>query len=105
MNLSPLFTSETDAWGTPPDLFARLDAEFHFTLDPCASPENAKCAAYYTVEDDGLAYPWTGVVFCNPPYGRNIGRWVEKAWTESQSGATVVCLLPVRCDTAWWHDY
>jgi phage N-6-adenine-methyltransferase len=100
-----LFTSTTDEWPTPQDIFDTLDAEFRFTLDPCASANNAKCADYYTVADDGLSLPWPGSVFMNPPYGRAIGQWVAKAYAESRNGATVVCLIPARTDTAYWHDY
>jgi phage N-6-adenine-methyltransferase len=101
--LAGLLASGREGWGTPPDLFAALDREFGFTLDACASAENATCARYYSREDDGLAQPWAGVVFCNPPYGREIGRWVRKAAESARSGATVVCLLPARTDTHWWH--
>ena len=79
MNTEAMFSSKTDLWATPKDFFDRLDAEFGFTLDACALPENAKCKAYYTPEQDGLAQPWEGVVWCNPPYGRQIGQWVRKA--------------------------
>lgn len=99
-----LLTSNTPEWATPQDFFDKLDAEFGFTLDPCATPENAKCSKYYTVSDNGLLHSWAGeVVFMNPPYGRHIGDWVSKAVDESRNGATVVCLLPARTDTAWWH--
>lgn len=95
------FSSETDLWATPQDVFDALNAEFHFTLDPCATPENAKCKKYYTREQDGLSQDWTGeVVFMNPPYGREIGKWVEKL---SEVGG--VALLPARTDTRWFHDY
>lgn len=101
-----MFSSATDMWATPQALFDQLDAEFHFTTDVCATPENAKCANYFTPEVDGLAQEWTGVCWMNPPYGREIGRWVQKAHDTAASGkATVVCLLPSRTDTAWWHDY
>lgn len=100
-----LWSSATDEWATPQDFFDDLDAELHFTLDPCATPENAKCLRYFTREDDGLAQEWTGVVFMNPPYGRGIGAWVRKAYESAQAGATVACLLPARTDTAWFHDY
>lgn len=97
------FSSATDNWQTPPDFFKRLNDVFHFTLDPCATPSNAKCAKFFTAEDDGLKQSWDGErVFMNPPYGRNIGSWVEKA---SQANALVVCLLPARTDTRWWHDF
>ena len=103
---SGMMTSKTDLWSTPQDFFDKLDAEFHFTCDVCALPENAKCARYYTPTDDGLAQRWSGVCWMNPPYGRAIGAWMKKAYTSSVTGgATVVCLVPARTDTAWWHDY
>ena len=92
-------------WETPDALFAALDAEFDFTLDAAATPENAKCRDYLTAECDALAVPWAGRVFLNPPYGTRIGRWVEKAYREAQRGATVVCLLPASTETRWWHAY
>lgn len=100
------FSSATDLHATPQDFFDRLDAEFGFDLDVCASPENAKCTIYFTKADDGLSRDWTGVVWLNPPYGREIGRWLRKA-NESvkDNGATVVCLVPARTDTNWWHEY
>lgn len=106
MNTAPLFSSQTDEWSTPRAFFDLLDAEVGFTLDPCATADNAKCARFFTRAEDGLSQDWSGqVVFMNPPYGRAIGRWVKKAWEESQRGATVVCLIPARADTAYWHDY
>jgi len=100
------FSSATDLWETPWLLFRQLDAQFSFTLDVCALPENAKCKRFYTPNDDGLAQRWKGVCWCNPPYGRNIGRWVEKAYASAIAGdATVVCLIPARTDTTWWHRY
>lgn len=97
-----LFSSATGEWSTPQDVYDALDTEFGFTLDPCATPENAKCERYFTKEDDGLAQEWTGVVFMNPPYGRQIGRWLKKAYESALAGATVVCLVPSRTDTRWW---
>ena len=94
----------TEEWATPQELFDSLDAEFHFTLDPCASEGNAKCSQYFTKNQDGLAQKWTGVVFMNPPF-RYCDRWVKKAYEECGRGVTVVCLLPSRTDTAWWHEY
>lgn len=100
-------SSRTDDWATPAEYFARVDAEHGpFDLDACASPENAKCDRYFTRDDDGLAQPWTGRVWMNPPYGRTIGDWMRKAWESSQSTAElVVCLVPARPDTRWWHEY
>lgn len=100
-----LFTSKTDLWATPPAFFAELDKEFGFDVDVCAIPENAKCERFYSPEDDGLNQAWEGTCYMNPPYGRQIGKWIRKAYEESQKGATVVCLIPARTDTAYWHDY
>ena len=97
--------SNSNEWETPQDLFDELDREFHFTLDPCATDQSAKCQKYFTKKDDGLSKSWAGeVVFMNPPYGREIGKWIKKAHEESDN-ATVVCLIPSRTDTAYWHDY
>ena len=94
-------------WATPQAWFDYLDLEFGFTLDPCCVKETAKCDLFYTPETNGLAHPWTGhTVFMNPPYGNEIGRWMEKAYNECrQNGVLVVCLVPARVDVAWWHDY
>ena len=101
-----LFTSNKEDWATPQDFFDALNAEFHFTLDPCASVENHKCPRYYTKEQDGLKQDWSHeVVFCNPPYGRAIGDWVKKCWEECQKGAVIVLLIPARTDTSYFHDY
>ena len=101
------FSSETDLWATPQDTFDALNAEFGpFDVDVCAVAGNAKCASFYTPETDGLAQDWApSRCWMNPPYGRTIARWMCKAWEESLRGATVVCLVPARTDTAWWHDY
>lgn len=100
-----LLSSKTDMWETPQYLFDQLNAKYHFEIDVCAVAENAKCAHYYSPEIDGLSQEWNGVCWMNPPYGRGVSRWVEKAYRSSLNGATVVCLLPARTDTAWWHDY
>ena len=105
-NLQVHFSSRSDEWETPYILFHSLCLEFQFTLDPCATKENAKCPTFFTKEENGLVQNWgTHVVFMNPPYGRQIKNWVQKAYESSQHGATVVCLIPSRTDTAWWHDY
>jgi phage N-6-adenine-methyltransferase len=100
------FSSKTSEWSTPPELFAELDDEFGFTLDPCATLENRKCDSYFTREDNGLAQRWTGRVFCNPPYGREIGSWMRKALESAtqRDCELVVCLVPARTDASWWHD-
>lgn len=99
------FSSATDLHATPQDFFDKLNAEFEFALDVCATPENAKCKRFFTKEDDGLKQEWSGVVWMNPPYGREIGFWMRKAHESAANGAVVVCLVPARTDTKWWHDY
>lgn len=103
-----MMSSATDEWETPQDLFDSLDALYRFDLDVCATNENAKCRTWYTKEMDGLLQHWFlegRAAWMNPPYGRSIGAWMEKAYRESNKGMTVVCLLPARTDTAWFHDW
>lgn len=106
MNTAVHFRSGTDMWATPRGLFEQLDREFHFTLDVCANAENAKCQRYFSRVENGLSKDW-GCEICwmNPPYGDEIPLWIAKAYTASQHGAIVVCLIPSRTDTAWWHDF
>lgn len=99
------FRTGNPLWETPWPFFRGLDREFHFDLDVCAVAANAKCARFYSPAEDGLCQPWAGACWMNPPYGREIGRWVAKALTESRRGCLVVSLLPARTDTAWWHEY
>ena len=107
LNTKVLFSSKEEKWTTPQDFFDKLNDEFHFTLDAAASPDNAKCANYFTEEQDGLVQSWGGhTVWCNPPYCRKTGLWVKKAYEEHQrTGCTVVMLLPSRTDVRWFHDY
>jgi len=103
-----LFSSLSPEYPTPDWLFKKLDEEFHFDLDPAATPENAKCPNYYTKEQDGLRQPWYGNVFLNPPYGKEIKKWMKKAYEEVKvykRANVVVALIPSRTDTSWWHDY
>lgn len=100
-----LMSSDKDNWETPQWLFDKYDSIYHFTLDAASSDKNAKTEKYYTAKENGLVQPWEGVVWRNPPYGKGIGKWVQKAYEESRNGSTVVCLLPARTDTAWFHDY
>jgi phage N-6-adenine-methyltransferase len=97
-----MFSSLTDNWSTPPELFKSLDEEFHFTLDACATASNATVPNFY--DSDSLEKPWTGVVWCNPPYGREIGKWIRKGRQSALEGAIVVMLIPSRTDTRWWHE-
>lgn len=101
MNTNVMFSSATDLWATPRDFFDKLNVEFSFTLDPCATAENAKCEKFYTVVENGLKQNWEGeTVFCNPPYGKAIKEWVKKCYTESQKPNTIVVALfrhgPIR---------
>ena len=102
-----MFSSAKDDWETPQDFFDRYNSEYHFTLDAASDDKNAKCKNHFTKETDGLHNSWVGqTVWLNPPYGRVIGEWVRKAYEESrQKDTTVVCLLPARTDTKWFHDY
>lgn len=101
------FASATNEWETPPELFARINALYNFTLDPCCTKETAKCAKYFTAAENGLTQSWKGHrVFCNPPYSRGEqAKWIKKAYEESLEGALVVLLIPSRTDTKVWHDY
>jgi phage N-6-adenine-methyltransferase len=105
MTNSVHFLSGSDEWSTPQEFFDELNAVFHFDLDACASPCNAKCPRYFTKADDALRQDWAGTVWMNPPYGRQIGQFMRKAYESSLQGATVVCLVPSRTDTRWWHEY
>lgn len=102
MNTDVMFSSKTDMWATPQNFFDKLNEEFGFNTDVCAIPENAKCKRFFSPDVDGLKQEWTGVVWCNPPYGKEIGKWVKKA---HDSICTTVALLPARTDTRWFHDY
>jgi len=105
------YSSKSNEWATPQAFFDKLNAEFHFTLDPCSTDANAKCAKHLTKRQNGLAQDWRGErVFMNPPYGRGkagVGAWMRKAQSESAQfkGALVVALVPARTDTKWFHDY
>lgn len=102
-----MFSSKSNEWETPQDLFDKLNEFYHFNLDPASTDDNAKCDNHYTIEDDGLSKDRGGCnVFVNPPYGREIGKWVKKAYEESKKPNTkVVMLIPARTDTTWFHDY
>jgi len=100
------FSSKTELWATPMDFFQKWnDFIGGFDLDVCANQENAKCQKFFSKEDDGLSQDWSGKCWMNPPYGKEIGHWMKKAYESSQQGATVVCLVPSRTDTKWWHEY
>ena len=113
-----MFSSASDDWPTPKDFYDQLDAEFGFVLDACASTTNHKAPHYYALDHadptrrDGLAGDWAadarvhgGSAFCNPPYGAQIGAWMARAAQTARDGATVVCLVPARTDTRWFHDH
>ena len=102
-----MYSSASDDYGTPQWLFDELNEKWHFQVDVCASADNAKCDLYFSKEDDGLKQDWSQFDTCwmNPPYGRQITSWVEKAYETSKAGTTVVCVLPARTDTRWFHDY
>lgn len=106
-SMAVMTSSEDMTWATPQEWFDYLDLEFGFTLDPCCVIETAKCAKFYTPKEDGLSKPWAEErVFMNPPYGRDLPTWMRKAHIEARdNGALVVCFIPARVDTEWWHSY
>lgn len=110
MNLSKgLFTSNKDNWETPNDLFDKLNEEFNFDIDLCATEINTKCNRFIGEKDcaysNNYSVPYFKCGYMNPPYGRNIGKFVRKAYLAALDEKTVVCLLPARTDTKWWHNY
>lgn len=107
MNYDLMFSSNSNEWETPQDFYNMLNKEFDFDLDPCCTEQNKKCEKHFTIFENGLAQDWSGhTIFMNPPYGREIGVWVKKAYEESRKpNTTVVCLIPARTDTNYWHDY
>lgn len=103
-----LLSSQNTCWCTPQKFFDDLNKEFNFVLDPAATKKTAKCKHYFTPETDGLSQSWDygGSVFCNPPYGREIKKWVEKAYRESLIiKYPIVLLIPARTDTLYFHNY
>jgi site-specific DNA-methyltransferase (adenine-specific) len=106
MKTEVMFSSATVNWSTPQKFFDQYNQKYHFNLDVCALPENAKCPVYFTPDDDGLKQTWEGVAWMNPPYGSEIPKWIEKAFQEANcTKTTVVSLLPARVDTRWFHNY
>ena len=116
MNNNLMFSSGKDDWETPREFFETLNKEFDFDLDPCATLKTAKCARYFTPEDNGLSKSWIGPeggrVFCNPPYSKRTKEkpgqedWIAKAAEEgAKPGAVVVMLLPARTDTIAFHTH
>ena len=107
MNRDLMFSNKNNAWCTPRDFFNKLNLEFNFTLDPCCMPKSALCSKYYTPLEDGLKQDWRGeIVFVNPPYGKQIGKWVEKSYLESlKLNTIVVMLIPSRTDTRYFHNF
>ena len=101
------FKSKSVEYSTPKEIFEPLQREFNIILDVCASKENNKCDTYFSIERDSLKQDWhkVGNAWMNPPFSRKLKKWVEKAYQESQKGIVVVCLLPVRSNTIWWHKY
>ena len=100
------FKSKSHEYETPDSIFEPLNYEFQFTLDVAANSLNTKCVRFFSVDCDGLSQGWgNNICWMNPPFGRQMKKWVEKAYKSYLNGATVVCLLPVRSNTVWWHQY
>lgn len=107
MNHKDLFSSRSNEWRTPPEIFNKLDKEFNFTLDPASTDENALCSYHFTLEQNGLEQDWSKQrVFCNPPYGGETRKWVEKCYSEVQNKCELaVLLIPCRPDVSYFHDF
>jgi len=106
MNTQVLFSSNDQTWETPLEVFSKLNNEFNFTLDVCCTMYTTKCKKFFTPEQNGLIQDWSNnVCWMNPPYGTEIPIWIEKAYNESLKGAIVVCLIPARTDTKYWHNF
>lgn len=105
MNTELMFSSKDQTWETPIEFFDKVNEEFNFDIDVCAIPQTAKCEKYYTPDIDALKQEWSGVCWMNPPYGKDIKIWIKKAYEESLKGAIVVCLIPSRTDTTYWHEF
>ncbi len=102
-----MYNSKGQEWGTPLELYHKLNNEFHFTTDPCTTPDNRLgCRVFYTKVENGLHKKWEGNVFCNPPYGKEVKKWIAKCANHASQGlGTVVMLIPARTDTRWYHDF
>ena len=98
------FASKKQEYKTPKKLFNKLNKEFNFTIDVCADTYNKKVENFYSEKDNALIKDWNGVCWMNPPY-KDLKIWVKKAYKESLKGAIVVCLIPARTNTNWWHEY
>lgn len=105
MNTELMFSSKDQTCETPIEFFDKVNEEFNFDIDVCAIPQTAKCEKYYTPDIDALKQEWSGVCWMNPPYGKDIKIWIKKAYEESLKGAIVVCLIPSRTDTTYWHEF
>ena len=105
MNTKLHFSSVSNEWETPVAFFQKYNKIYNFDIDVCAADNNHLCEKYYTISDDALTKDWVGNCWMNPPYGRSIVKFVEKAYLESLKKATVVCLIPSRTDTLWWHNF
>ena len=100
------FSSATELWSTPQEFFDQQNSLYGpFEIDVCADKTNAKCPVFFDKDADGLKQEWRGKCWMNPPYGKEIGKWMKKAYESAGSGTSVVCLVPARTDTKWWHDY
>ena len=107
MHKDLMFSSKSDEWETPKEVFNKFNSIFNFELDAASTIENKLCPNYYTLEDDSLKQDWSKfeTVWCNPPYGRKIGKFIEKGYVTSKTGTIVCFLIPSRTDTKWWYEY
>lgn len=105
-----MFSKASDEWQTPADLFAALHAEFDFLCDMAATKQNALLPRYWGPDHEridrrnSLVFRWPARCWLNPPYSQ-VRAFVAKAAEEAKRGSLVVCLVPARTDTRWWHEH
>jgi hypothetical protein len=89
-----------DEWLTPPEIIRALGK---FALDPCASTRQPwrTASEHYTLRDDGLSRPWSGRVWCNPPYGQETAKWLERCAAHGDA----IALIFARTETAMFFDH
>ena len=97
------FKSTNQSWETPDDLFVKINAQYHFTIDVCATSKNTKCKIFWSEDDSCLDKTWSGICWMNPPY-KNMKQFIKKAFDERHNAISVV-LIPARTNTKWWHDW
>ena len=107
-DIAGMMSSDRQDWATPPDFIRKVEKKIgrKFDLDVCAYDHTAKAPKWFTEKDDALTKEWSApLCWMNPPYGRALPIWLKYAYDQSQKhNNTIICLVPARTDTAWFHD-